>query len=140
MLFRSQRSETAQGARGKALVEQLLKAFAETPPTELAGVRLARVRDYARHEIRRLPENSWAGELPSPHGDLVFFESEPGDFEVSFAVRPSGTEPKIKFYFFARQKVAPEAKLAPLRQAADARLAAVEEALSAWVRQVWSQG
>ena len=58
---------------------------------------------------------------------------------MSFAVRPSGTEPKIKFYFFARQKVAPEAKLAPLRQGADARLAAVEEALSAWVKQVWAQ-
>jgi phosphoglucomutase/phosphomannomutase len=136
----SQRSETAQGARGKALVEQLLKAFAETPPTELAGVKLARVRDYSRHEIRRLPDNTWAAELPSPQGDLVFFESGSGDFEVSFAVRPSGTEPKIKFYFFARQTVAPEAKLAPLRQAADTRLAAVEEALSAWVRQVWQQG
>jgi hypothetical protein len=36
--------------------------------------------------------------------------------------------------------VAPEAKLAPLRQSADTRLAAVEEALSAWVRQVWQQG
>jgi phosphoglucomutase len=136
----SQRSETAKGARGKALVDQLLKAFAETPPTELAGVKLARVRDYSRHEIRRLPGNTWGAELPSPHGDLVFFESEPGDFEVSFAVRPSGTEPKIKFYFFARHRVAEEGKLAAVREVTDTRLAAVEEALSAWVQQVWQQG
>ncbi|MCY2968071.1 MAG: phospho-sugar mutase [Planctomycetota bacterium] len=136
----SQRSETAKGAQGRAMVEQLLKAFAEKPPVELAGVKLGRVRDYAKHQIRRLPENTWQADLPSPSGDLVFFESVPGDFEISFAVRPSGTEPKIKFYFFAKKKLASPELLPTAKAQADAKLHAVEEALSAWVKGVWGQG
>ena len=135
----SQCSETARGAEGLAMVARLLEAFATRPPTELAGVRLKRVRDYRKHEIRQLPENEWLAELPVPSGDLVIFDSVRGEVEISFAVRPSGTEPKIKFYFFAHGKVGTAENLDKVRVHSDKKLAEVEEALVAWVRAVWSE-
>src|SRR6185295_19114101 len=98
----TQRSEACQGPRGKALIEKLMQEFTSAPPQTLAGVHLTRVRDYRAHETRRLPENEKTADLPDPKGDLLIFESHAGDCEISFAARPSGTEPKIKFYFFAR--------------------------------------
>jgi len=135
----SQCSETARGAEGLALVNRLLQAFATQPPTELAGVRLKRVRDYRKHEIRQLPENEWQVDLPAPAGDLVIFESVRGEVEVSFAVRPSGTEPKIKFYLFAKGRVGSADQLDKVRSQADKKLAEVEAALIEWVRGVWSE-
>lgn len=135
----SQRSEMAQGAQGRAQIDTLLNAFAATPPQSLAGIPLARVRDYVKHEIRSLPSNTWAAALPSPSGDLVFFESAPGDLEISFAVRPSGTEPKIKFYFFARMKLASPEMLPAAKSQADGKLREVADALSAWVQEIWSK-
>ena len=44
---------------------------------------------------------------PQPDGNLLIFETAPTDgVTVRIAVRPSGTEPKIKFYLFARADVA----------------------------------
>ncbi|MFM8222293.1 MAG: hypothetical protein ACKOJF_25555, partial [Planctomycetaceae bacterium] len=87
----------------------------------------------------QLPENEWLAELPAPSGDLVIFESVRGEVEISFAVRPSGTEPKIKFYFFAHGKVGTTDNLDKVRAHADKKLAEVEEALVAWVRAVWAE-
>ena len=85
-----------------AQIGSLMRALREAPPIELAGVTMVRVRDYARHEIRALPENRKTAALPAPDGNVLFFESADGDVHFSVAVRPSGTEPKIKFYGFAR--------------------------------------
>jgi hypothetical protein len=79
---------------------------------------------------------------------------------ISYAARPSGTEPKIKFYFFARARcAAPVASaavtgesqeapavpqevktLAEVKSLAESRLREFQEALSAWVYQIWTAG
>lgn len=134
-----QRSETCHGPRGKEQIERLMRQFREKPPEQLSGVRLARVRDYGRQEIRGLPENRRIAELPEPRSDLVFFESEAGPAQFLFAVRPSGTEPKIKFYFFARtQRPAPGA-LATTKSEMDAALKGFMDGLTAWIQGVLSQ-
>tara|TARA_Y100001960_G_C13877782_1_gene449935 strand:- start:43 stop:372 length:330 start_codon:yes stop_codon:yes gene_type:complete len=74
------------------------------PPSTLGTHTWQRVRDYATHEIRDLPGHTSVEPLPAPTSDLLIFEAlTPDDVAVSLAVRPSGTEPKIKFYGFARQ-------------------------------------
>jgi phosphoglucomutase/phosphomannomutase len=130
-----QRSETCPGPSGRQQIEAIMAAFRAAPPSELAGVALAEVRDYKRNEIRSLPGNQKMAELPEPTGDLMFLDSAPGDFRCSIAVRPSGTEPKIKFYFFASADVKAASSLATVKQATDERLKALQDALSAWVRQ-----
>ena len=50
-----------------------------------------------------MPDNQPIADLPSPTGNLVIFEADAGPIRVTLAARPSGTEPKIKFYGFARE-------------------------------------
>ncbi|MDQ3331468.1 MAG: hypothetical protein M3552_12570 [Planctomycetota bacterium] len=130
-----QRSETCPGPSGKQQIESIMAAFRTSPPQDLAGVTMAEVRDYKRNEIRALPDNVKIAELPEPVGDLVFLDSAPGDFRCSIAVRPSGTEPKIKFYFFASAAVKDRSQLSEVKLRTDERLKAVQDALSTWVRQ-----
>jgi phosphoglucomutase len=134
----SQKSETCQGAQGRALIGRLMAEFAANPPAALAGIEFRRVRDYKNHEIRSLPVNLRSEEMPSPDGDLMIFETAAGDHEFSFAARPSGTEPKIKFYFFARTACPDPALLADVKAQTAARLRELQEALSAWVQQVFA--
>jgi phosphoglucomutase len=130
----SQRSETCPGPTGKQQIEAIMAAFRSNPPAELAGVTLAEARDYKAHEIRSLPDNRTMAALPEPSGDLLFLDSAPGAFRCSIAVRPSGTEPKIKFYFFASADVVDADELATVKQRTNEQLAALQDALSAWVR------
>lgn len=134
----SQKSETCQGPKGKVLIEKLMDELARNPPATIAGINLARVRDYQHHEIRRLPDNDRITDLPEPKGELVIFESVPGDCQISFAARPSGTEPKIKFYFFAKAACAAPEALPDVKAQTDGRLKEFQTALSAWVQQVWA--
>jgi phosphoglucomutase/phosphomannomutase len=134
----TQKSEAAKGAQGQALIEKLMKSFREQPPAELGGVRFARALDYGRKEIRSLPGNSRVSDLVTTGGNLVVFESAPGECEIQVAARPSGTEPKIKFYFFARSAVPNPAALSDIKQQTDSTLNDFQQALSEWVQRVWS--
>ncbi len=154
----AQRSETCQGPAGKAMIERLMEAFTNDPPRSLAGAELVRVRDYHKHEIRSLPANERVAELADPKGELLIFESAPSDETITFAARPSGTEPKIKFYFFLRAPCAapaapaaatsaadeapapPQATmtLAEVKSRAETRLREFQDALSAWVHSHWA--
>lgn len=133
----SQKSETCTGPRGRSQIEQLMQAFAQRPPASLAGIPLVRVRDYARHEIRSLPDNRRTGDLPKPEGDLLIFECSAAECDVTLAARPSGTEPKIKFYFFARAACADAGRLPAIKARTETKLREFQEALSAWARSVW---
>ena len=92
------------GREGQARIGQLMAAFRQRPPHQIGGLRLTEVHDYETHEIRTLAGGEPPRPLPQPDGDLLIFHAErPG---TRFAARPSGTEPKIKFYLFARTHVA----------------------------------
>ncbi|MGE3818390.1 MAG: phospho-sugar mutase, partial [Isosphaeraceae bacterium] len=106
-------NKVIEGRRGVELIKALMAAFRETPPLTIAGLKVTEVHDYKRHEIRQVYGNGPAQLLPEPSGDLLIFHTEAKG--VRYAVRPSGTEPKIKFYLFARTPVGspgelPEAK------------------------------
>ncbi|MCF0177188.1 MAG: phospho-sugar mutase [Bacteroidales bacterium] len=81
-------SVTKKGMDGLAEIEQMMKNLRETPPAMLAGSKVYRVVDYLHPEKTGLPKSNV----------LQFFSED--DSVVS--VRPSGTEPKIKFYFGVR--------------------------------------
>ncbi len=87
------------GREGAAQIQKLMAAFRNNPPKTLDGLTLTKVDDYQKHESRSLQGGATTA-LPKPSGDLLIFHAEaPG---VRFAVRPSGTEPKMKLYLFAR--------------------------------------
>ena len=95
-----QHAVVAEGAEGQARIARLMQALRDDPPADLDGIPLDRVRDYHRHEIRGLPGNRPTAPLATPDGDLLIFETDHDGARISLAARPSGTEPKIKFYGF----------------------------------------
>lgn len=129
----SQQSFVCKGSRGKEQIDGLMRTFREQPPQELAEIQLVSVRDYKRHEIRSIPANEKMNDVPAPDGDLLIFDSAAGDINMSLGARPSGTEPKIKFYFFAHSKCEQAGKLAEVRKHTDSMMSDFQQALSNWV-------
>ena len=130
-----QRSEVLTGSAGRELTNRLMTAFRTDPPTELAGLKLAKVSDYGEHEVRTLPSNEHAESLAEPDGNVLIFKTAAGgEKNVRVAVRPSGTEPKIKFYTFADAAVRDAEHLDAVRTETDALLNRVSSDLGDWVR------
>lgn len=97
-------SLTSLVRKGKAGVEEIAAIMTDmrnNPPAELAGSPVVKVVDYNKPEETGLPKSN-----------VLQFFSEEGDV---VSVRPSGTEPKIKFYFGAKGPDA-DAKIEKLRQ------------------------
>ncbi len=96
--YHSERLVTQQmeGSEGMVKMKKLMERFRTDPPSSLAGIPVAVVRDYGHGTKTRPGEKSEP--LEGPAGDLVMFDlAEDGNY---VAARPSGTEPKVKFYMF----------------------------------------
>ena len=87
------KSLVMEGADGAAKIAALANSYAENPPTEVDGSAVLRIRDFAKQDLF-----DQEGDL-LPKEKMLFVDLEDGR---SFAVRPSGTEPKIKFYLFGK--------------------------------------
>ena len=88
-----------EGSEGMAAMKRLMKTFREAPPQQLAGIPLKQIRDYGNATRTDLSSGD-SQTLEGPVGDLVIMDlAEEGNY---VAVRPSGTEPKIKLYMFTR--------------------------------------
>jgi len=109
-------NKTLEGREGVAQIQKIMAAFRSNPPKSAGGLSIREVRDYKTHETRILDGSGKVEPLPEPSGDVLIFQTEaPG---TRFAIRPSGTEPKIKLYLFARtgtEGVSDGAGLAPIK-------------------------
>ncbi len=106
------KSLVMEGADGAAKIQALANSYAENPPTEVDGSAVLRVRDFAKQDLF-----DQEGDL-LPKEKMLFVDLEDGR---SFAVRPSGTEPKIKFYLFGKH--APGGDLSAAKSAVKTSLA-----------------
>ena len=89
-------SLTMPGATGMQRMQALMRSLRENPPQSLAGIRVTQVRDYERQVI--LTPGPGQSKLDGPQGDMVILDlSETGNY---VAIRPSGTESKVKLYMF----------------------------------------
>ena len=84
-----------EGAEGAAKIARLATSYADDPPKELLGIRVTRVVNFATETIL----DAEGDEIPKEK--MALFELED---RTRIAVRPSGTEPKIKYYLFAQQR------------------------------------
>jgi phosphomannomutase len=89
----------APGAEGMQRMTALMARVRGQPPASLAGLKIAGVRDYLHNTVSY--PGACTEPLPGPTGDLVMLDLEARGNYV--AVRPSGTEPKVKFYMFAHR-------------------------------------
>jgi phosphoglucomutase len=87
-------SLTKKGKAGAGEIRAMMEAFRKNPPAELGGEKIALVRDYQNGIERNIASGS-VTELDFPSSNVLQFVTETGSV---ISARPSGTEPKIKFY------------------------------------------
>lgn len=87
-------STTLSGADGSAKIKAITRELRNNPPCEIGGFKVLSARDYASGEIRNLVSGD-ISETELPASDVLYYELENG----WCCVRPSGTEPKIKYYY-----------------------------------------
>ncbi len=110
------------GADGAAQIAKLVSSYASTPPQELDGASVKKMTHYGLDDV-----HDEEGDL-YPRENMLFLDLADGR---SFAVRPSGTEPKVKFYFFASRR--PEAgQTLPV-----ADIARIREEVRAGIDRLW---
>jgi len=88
-------SVTKKGISGEEEISRMMKSLRENPPAEINGSKLVAVRDYASSEEKELVSGN-VKKLDFPTANVLQFFTADGS---KISARPSGTEPKIKFYF-----------------------------------------
>jgi phosphomannomutase len=96
-----QRSVTARGADGMAAIATTMKAFRERPLDALGGRPVVATRDYQTG--LRTDASGAVTPIGLPPSNVIAYELDGGSRVM---LRPSGTEPKIKFYFDVREEIA----------------------------------
>ncbi len=84
-----------EGAEGADKIARLVKSYASDPFAEVLGSKVTSVRNFENETIKDVE-----GDV-IPREKMLIFELEGG---TRIAVRPSGTEPKIKYYLFAQRR------------------------------------
>jgi len=124
------------GKDGAAAIRGMMTRMRNSPPTQIDGVPVARIRDFEKREVRANKGGTFVreGDLDFPLSDVLQFILEDG---TKVSVRPSGTEPKIKFYVSVKDptgKGASPAAIAEKRKVCVARTRRIEEIFVAMAR------
>lgn len=110
-----------EGAEGAAIIAKLAASYAGNPPAEMDGSRVVKVENFATDTIYDVE-----GDRIPPEGMIVFTLAD----GRRCAVRPSGTEPKIKYYIFGVEKP-------PGRRMTPEEVAASRERVARSVDRLW---
>ncbi|WP_270293393.1 phospho-sugar mutase [Enterococcus faecalis] len=97
-------SVTMSGIEGSGKIKALMAKCREQAPTEFAGIQVAQMEDFK--ELTRTFADGQTEQLQTPPSDVLKYHLEDGSW---IAIRPSGTEPKIKFYLATKATSSSEA-------------------------------
>ena len=112
-----------KGAEGAAEIQKMMEDFRANPPSAIAGSKVMKTDDYLKL-VSTDTESGKQTPLHLPKSDVLQFFLADG---TKISVRPSGTEPKIKFYFSARARLADTAHF-------DAAWRALEERIDSIIK------
>ncbi|ALS00825.1 phosphoglucomutase [Enterococcus silesiacus] len=110
-------SVTLSGIEGSEKIKALMKKFREEAPASFAGIKVIQTEDFK--ELTRTSADGKIETLTTPPADVLKYFLEDGSW---IAIRPSGTEPKIKFYLATKAASQAEAnqKISDFEQAVNA--------------------
>jgi phosphoglucomutase len=94
-------SITKKGRDGQEQIAAMMEQYRSTPPKELAGIPVVGLYDYDKQEAKDL-SNGQVCTIDLPKSNVLQFILADGS---KISARPSGTEPKIKFYFSVQGKL-----------------------------------
>lgn len=117
------KSLTMKGLEGMERIALIMKTFRENTPAELGGFKVVVAKDYKTQVFRNLVTGEESGS-PLPVSDVLHYTLEDGTW---VCIRPSGTEPKLKFYIGVKADSlqAAQDKVDKLNDDIDAKIAAI---------------
>ena len=95
-------SVVKKGKDGADAIQKMMADFRSTPPTTLNGSKVVKIADYDLQEMTDVVAGT-KSKIELPKSNVLQFFTEDGS---KVSVRPSGTEPKIKFYFGVKAELA----------------------------------
>lgn len=110
------KSLTLKGKQGAEQISAILTSFRNDPPKQMAGKQITQAEDYSRGK-RTVFADHHEEDIDLPKSNVLKYFLEDGSW---FCLRPSGTEPKVKFYFAVK---------GTSLQDSEQRLAALSEAV-----------
>lgn len=123
LFYEKLKSITRKGMRGQEEIAEMMQAFRENPPKSLNNSEVVQLLDYQLQKGKNLKTGeSWDIELPK--SNVLQFILADGS---KISARPSGTEPKIKFYFSVQTELASKEDF-------DAKLAALNEKIEGIIK------
>ena len=94
-----------KGREGAEQIKQMMTDFRNTPVKMLAGSKVVLVKDFQEQTAWDLLKNEKQPMTDIPKSNVLIYYTEDG---AKVAIRPSGTEPKIKFYFSVKSQISSE--------------------------------
>ncbi len=108
-----------KGREGAEEIKEMMRNFRENPPKELAGQTIVKILDYASLLSLDVASGKQSAlEMPTTSNVLQYYT----DGGIKLSIRPSGTEPKIKFYICVKEPVSKREDLTKARQSAQAKI------------------
>lgn len=111
-------SVTKKGKTGAEEIQALMEKYRSQPPTSLGGSKIETIKDYEKS----ISKNMLTGvteTIDLPSSNVLQFFTEDGSI---ISARPSGTEPKIKFYCSVNAKLEDKASFSTVEAGLDAKL------------------
>ncbi len=119
-------SVVKKGKAGAEEIKKMMTQLRSCPPEEIAGSKVVVIKDYASlRRIDLVSGTSTQMEMPETSNVLQYFTQD----GTKISVRPSGTEPKIKFYVEVRLPLKNRSEYDSVNAAADAKIEAVKKSL-----------
>jgi phosphomannomutase len=119
---------TRKGEAGRQGLLALMARLRETPPRRVGDYEVLATRDYNARV--RIDARGAKSPLPLPKSNVLIFELEGANRIIA---RPSGTEPKVKFYFDVRGEVREKESLGEAEGRAKGVMKGIEDAFMALV-------
>jgi len=115
-----------KGIEGQEIIKKMMYEFRENPPQSFDGSPVVRIEDYKVSIAKNLPKAIEETLDVEPSNVLIFY-TEDGS---KIAMRPSGTEPKIKFYFSVHQPLDDLKNYKAVEKELDAKINRIKKDLS----------
>ena len=114
-----------KGMEGANQIKQIMANLRNHPPVEFNGQKVVLIEDYQKSEAQN-KQHQTTTSLDIPKSNVLIFYTEDGS---KIAARPSGTEPKIKFYISVRGQVNSINQLSQVEKELDAKIEAIKKDL-----------
>lgn len=116
---------TKKGQQGEQEIKTMMEGFRNNPPRKINEIRVSRMLDYLTLIEKDFNTNKTTP-LQFPASDVIQFYLEDG---TKVSVRPSGTEPKIKFYISVMSKLKSKADFDAVSRLLDEKIKSIEQYL-----------